>query len=86
MVDDKASRWGEAVRPEPAAVAVASADQQVGASGGLHHLAFDAAAAFEAGNRPAEQVGGGCQEVLSSAGGHGLDTAARIALGWVAAA
>jgi hypothetical protein len=51
----------EAACAESAGVAVAGEDEQVGAGGGVHDFAFDAAAAFESGGGAVESAGGGAR-------------------------
>jgi hypothetical protein len=66
------------VRPEPAAVAVARADQQVGAGRGADHFAFDPAAALGPGGGLAEPLGGGVQQVVGGARGQRRQPVARV--------
>src|SRR4051812_24221526 len=66
VVGDEARGRREAVRSEPVAVAVAGANQQVGADGCLQDLVFHAAVAVQACSGAAEPVGGDIEKLGSS--------------------
>jgi hypothetical protein len=81
VVDDEARGRREAVRSEPVAVAVAGADQQVGADGCLHDLVFHAAVAVQACSGAAEPVGGDIEKLGSSGRGEGIQVTAGVVSG-----
>src|SRR3954465_11430011 len=72
VVDDEARGRREVVRSEPAAVAVAGANQQVGADACLPHLGFPAARGVQGGRGAAEPVGGDIEKLGSSGRGEGI--------------
>src|SRR4051812_50065745 len=77
VVDDEARGRREAVRSEPAAVAVAGANQQVGADGCLHDLVFHAAVAVQAGGGGGRAGGGGNRKARGRGRGGGGPGGAR---------
>src|SRR3954453_17571150 len=81
VVDDEARGRREAGRSEPVAVAVAGADQQVGADGCLQDLVFHAAVAVQACSGAAEPVGGDIEKLGSSGRGEGSQVTAGVVSG-----
>ena len=81
MVDDESCCMAEAVRAEPAAVAVARDHEQLGAFGGLNHLTFDPAGALDRGGIAAESSGGCIKQFARRSRSQCLDARTGVTLG-----
>lgn len=66
VVDDEAGGRPQAARPEAGAVAVAGADEQVGAVSGADDLAFDPAAALKSGGGAFEPASGVVEQLMTT--------------------